>query len=841
MNFQKSVYLLVIAFCFVFVATAQTTTLIGKVTDAKTGEKLQFVTIYLMKAQTGDNTDENGGFTIKTTTFPDTLITSFVGYKTVKIFLATQPKEKINIAIEQNLQQLHEVSVVFFKDPGKHLMQMVIDNKTKNDLKRFDNSVFNEYRKTEIDIYNLDTKSRSGFFKNIAKIYNSYNNDSTSTVAPIYFTEKFFRTYHSNNLQTNIEHLVSTKQLGLSTDKLGNKLDKFEFKINIYDAIIPILKTSFLSPVSKLGLSYYHFIPSDTVEVGDNRYIKVTIIPKVKNENTFTGVLYVEDKTFAITQFDIKTSKGSNINFVDNISIKENFISIANKIESKANIWIPNNYSTTIEFNNGLDLIGIPIKGDSSAQKIRLTNSSIFNDYIINSENLNANNFYNTSKTVDSSGVKSNSISTFDDVYRIEKLSSKEQAIYNTFDSLKHNRKFVSETKLTSVIATGYYDFGCKHRVGPYSSLVSTNQIEGLRLRSGFWTLPCVSKTFNFNGYIAHGFKDNTTKGGLGIKYVPTTKHYMKTELLARSDYDLILDFDDVLDADNIFTLALRKNIPAYQTFIRQIKLLQEIDVNNNWSVKASVCTKTLNPTFDYSYYKLNHEDEITDFTPLKKIAVNEFAISLRYAHNERTTIFNYDKIRITSAFPVFTLNYINGFEITNNNFFEYQKLVANLTQEVTLPVKGSLFYSATAGQLFGTVPALLLFAPNGNAYYVANKYTFNNMLPYEFAADRFASLMLRYNMGGLLLNKIPFINKLNLRERFTFNNYMGVMSKSNRDFNSINPIKTTGLKPYSEAGVGIGNIFNVLSLDAIWRLSQFNNKQALTRFGIYTTVTLVF
>ena len=213
----------------------------------------------------------------------------------------------------------------------------------------------------------------------------------------------------------------------------------------------------------------------------------------------------------------------------------------------------------------------------------------------------------------------------------------------------------------------------------------------------------------------------------------------------------------------------------------------------------------------------------------------------LRYAHNERTTIFNYDKIRIISRFPVFTLNYTYGFELTKNNFFEYHKIVANLSQEINLPIKGSLFYSASTGQLFGTVPALLLFAPTGNAYYVSNKYIFNNMLPYEFAADRFASLMLRYNMGGIILNKIPLLNKLNLRERVIFNNYMGVISNQNRSFNNINPIKSTGLKPYSEAGVGIGNLFNALSVDAIWRLSQFNSKQALTRFGIYTTLTLVF
>ena len=71
-----------------------------------------------------------------------------------------------------------------------------------------------------------------------------FNTDSIKNIAPLYFTEKFFRTYHSNNLQTNVEHLIATKQLGLETDKLASKLERFEFKINIYDAVIPILKKS---------------------------------------------------------------------------------------------------------------------------------------------------------------------------------------------------------------------------------------------------------------------------------------------------------------------------------------------------------------------------------------------------------------------------------------------------------------------------------------------------------------------------------------------------------------------------------------------------------------------
>ena len=52
---------------------------------------------------------------------------------------------------------------------------------------------------------------------------------------------------------------------------------------------------------------------------------------------------------------------------------------------------------------------------------------------------------------------------------------------------------------------------------------------------------------------MAYGVKDNVIKGGLGVKYVPSKKRYMKTELFARSDYDALLDFDDELDRDNVF------------------------------------------------------------------------------------------------------------------------------------------------------------------------------------------------------------------------------------------------------------------------------------------------
>ena len=114
-------------------------------------------------------------------------------------------------------------------------------------------------------------------------------------------------------------------------------------------------------------------------------------------------------------------------------------------------------------------------------------------------------------------------------------------------------------------------------------------------------------------------------------------------------------------------------------------------------------------------------------------------------------------------------------------------------------------------------------------------------MLPYEYAADRYVSLMMRYNAGGILLNKIPLLNKFNLRERIIANAYWGSISTSNYNYNKLNTVKTTGNTPFTEAGVGIGNIFNVFSVDAIWRLTNKDIHAKTTSFGIYTSVTLNF
>lgn len=159
------------------------------------------------------------------------------------------------------------------------------------------------------------------------------------------------------------------------------------------------------------------------------------------------------------------------------------------------------------------------------------------------------------------------------------------------------------------------------------------------------------------------------------------------------------------------------------------------------------------------------------------------------------------------------------------------------------MPLKGNFYYNIGVGKIFGTLPLLLLHIPRGNPFYIADRYAFYGMSPYEFAADGYVSLLTRYSLGGLILDKIPLLNKLNLRERITANFFWGDLTTNNIAFNKLNTFRITGNIPYAEVGIGVENIFNFFSIDCVWRLNHLDGVDVarITRFGIYTGVKIQF
>lgn len=267
--------------------------------------------------------------------------------------------------------------------------------------------------------------------------------------------------------------------------------------------------------------------------------------------------------------------------------------------------------------------------------------------------------------------------------------------------------------------------------------------------------------------------------------------------------------------------------------------LKHEQYVSKKFRVNGSFTYKELTPVFDFSYHPLSKENLPIDSISSTTLPATEASVGLRFVAKERTVIWNFDQVRADTYDPILTANFTQGFKL-GISAFNYQKVTVGIEQLLRLPPKSLFYYNLHAGKTFGTAPYLLLNIPAGNEYYVASRYLFNTMLPYEFVTDEYVSLYSRLYLGGIIFNKVPFLKKLGWRTRFSFNAYQGNMSEKNKFYNKEASFTIPDAQPFMEAGVGIENIFHVFSFDYYKRLSALNNSKAANG-AVFLGVNITF
>jgi hypothetical protein len=116
----------------------------------------------------------------------------------------------------------------------------------------------------------------------------------------------------------------------------------------------------------------------------------------------------------------------------------------------------------------------------------------------------------------------------------------------------------------------------------------------------------------------------------------------------------------------------------------------------------------------------------------------------------------------------------------------------------------------------------------------------------FEFVSDKWLSVWATYHAEGIVLNKIPVMRRLKWREVVSAKALVGGYDEANdailsRDFNyDGQPDIYTLTKPYVEAALGVENIFKVLRVDALWRLSYLDHEN-IVKFGLRATFQVNF
>jgi hypothetical protein len=91
---------------------------------------------------------------------------------------------------------------------------------------------------------------------------------------------------------------------------------------------------------------------------------------------------------------------------------------------------------------------------------------------------------------------------------------------------------------------------------------------------------------------------------------------------------------------------------------------------------------------------------------------------------------------------------------------------------------------------------------------------------------------MVKYNLNGLITNRLPLINRLKIRSFVFANSIHGTLNKNHEDLILLPDGLSSLNEPYLETGFGFDNIFKLIRLDFIWRITNINSPQ-VQKFGI--------
>lgn len=804
--------------CFFFKTSyAQSVRVSGTVSDAQTKETLPFVNIHFSDTDIGGISDANGEFHISSSRMTDSLVVSFIGYETQRIPITSAYMPNLQIELQPSVMKLGEVIIRAGQDPAMILLKLIKEKREDNKLKFLDHYAYSVYNKLEFDLNNLQGNFSDAALLKPFEFLNGYIDTaevSGKAYLPFFISETVSERYHSNKNNQELEVIRANKISGINNESLRRYTGDMYQDVNIYDNVISVLGKGFISPIGRMGKTYYNYELSDTSWQENRWCYKLEFTPKRKFEPTIEGFVWVNDTSFAVKSFRISLSQTASINFVDSLVAEKRFVEVADSV------WMISYDNLFIDFN----LL-------ESAEGFFGRKTSHYFNHKINAE-VDTSVFYEKHPT--NLIYKTDSLSDTDDYWdmqRPESLSDRERAIYDMVDTVTEIKAFQQWERIITMLVTGYYVTG-PLELGPVFSFISNNPVEGNRLRFGFRTSNNFSRKVLFESYGAYGFGDEKWKYGGGSSYMFNTLPRRALHFHFAHDYMQMGSGLNALRTDNLLGTMLRRPGTIHLHFADQYELLYEHEFKEGLSAYLGVQTDRIFSPPTSNFYLLQHG--INQRSPrlnlTEQIQNSELVFGLHYAKDEKFIRGSFEQVSLGTKNPIINLRIAYSPKGFLANPHEFVKSTVNYKHKFLLYPLGELHYAFEAGKIFGKAYYPFLFVHQGNQSFAFYDFAFNLMNYYEFVSDEYVSVYAEQKFEGFFLNHIPLMRRLQWREHVGFRASFGRLNSGNRMLmfypEFINDFYTEDNEalPYMEANIGISNIFKVLRLDAVWRLSHLKN-----------------
>ncbi len=778
-------------------------------------QPVSFANVLFSGTTEGTITDENGKFYLESEETRTALTVSFIGYETLNVTLDKKVNYNLKFVLKEEAAQLNEVVIVSGKQPKKNnpaidILRKIWDNKRSNGLKQFNQYEYDKYEKVEFDINTIDSALiKSKLFRGMEFVFNEVDTSRVTgkTYLPMFINEAVSKVYGDNILNKEKEDLQGNKNSGFSDNQvIIDFVDDLYADFNVYDNYLKFFDKSFVSPLSRTGISTYNYVLSDSSYIDNKWCYNIIYYPRRKNELTFKGDFWVADTTYALKEINLQASKSANINWVKDIYIEQEFEVLNDSLFLVKRDYMMSDFA----FNKKEKSRGIYGK-----------RTTLYDNYkfdVPKDKKFYEKEVYNYDKDVYDRD------DAFWEANRLEALNKDEKGVYKMLDTLKTVKKFKRLYNLGSILASGYIEFNTLPLdYGPIFSTFGFNDVEGLRLRTGGRTYFGRNDLWRLEGFLAYGFRDDKFKYGISGKWLLDKKNRLIISGGNRRDVEQIgaslTTSTDVLGRSLASSAVVGTGSNDKLTSINLTSFAVEAEPFRNLVLRLGGNYRTLesaSPTFSLDY---NTPDGVKS-----EIKQYETTFSAAYFPGRKMTGFGVERKTANDDFARLFAQISRGDKSILNSDFDYTKVQLSYLQPWQVGGFGRLVSSIEVGKTFGEVPLGLLNVIPGNQTYFSIYNTFSQLDFYEFVSDQYASFHLEHNFNGRFFSRIPFLRKLNLREIISVRGVIANISEENIALSNVpsNPVNlqlvAPNKEPYYEYSIGVGNIFKVFRIDFNFR-----------------------
>ena len=825
---------------------AAVTQITGLVRDSLTREGIAYASISLVGTSEGTLADDKGGFIVNTRARFSRLRVTAMGYSPKEVDIKPGQGNVVLVEMVPTGVQLGEVVVrkgneKYSKknNPAVEMIKQLRERRDNNDPRRYPNYGYTQYERMMLGFGNLDDFIKDQSQQNWVEQYADTSLLTGKRILPFSIKETVARDHIHKDWHKQV--ILGSKSAGLDEridqENIKKVLDDFMGEINIFQNDITLMTNRFVSPLSRIAVDFYKFYLNDTVMVDGERCAVLSFVPFTPQTFGFLGRLYVslEDTTMFIKRVSMGVPHDINLNYVERMSVVQDFERAPNGSRLKTR-----------------DDVEVSMKLMPGLPEVFARRETNYRNHNFERPEVGVFNFKGEQHKESSAAYMPDE---FWQEYRPAEIRTTTTTMQSLMKRLRGSKLFYWAEQFVVLMVNGYFQTAkvSKFDIGPLNTIISGNSLEGMRLRLGGMTTVNLSRHWFARGYAAYGFRDKKFKYMGSLEYSFTPKKALDQEfpihslrVIHKYDVDKLAQHYLYTNQDNMF-LSLRRHKDVRIQYLRTTRLEYRHEWYNHFSIALGI---------------EHNVHEATQYVPFiyadgssrNRYIEAGFTARLRFAPGETFYQTRSHRIPINMDAPIITLSQTYMPKGFLGSLHEVNKTELGLQKRFWFSAFGYADVIIRGEKVWSQVAYPDLLLPNVNLSYTIQPESYNLMKPMEFINDQALSWDLTYWGNGVLMNRLPLIKKLRLREVITLRGLWGSLSDKNnpnsspawgevparaeegeRDiflFPADALCQPMGDKPYMEAGVGLDNIFTILRVDYVWRLN-YRDHAGTDRQGI--------